>query len=109
MLIERVWRTIGEPAIAMLLTAKLSEIYWEEARKSACYLYNRSPNAHEELLPESPYQQYYGIQPHVSHLRVFGTTCYPTNLVKSKGIHDPKAWSGIFVGYQEQQTIGWRI
>ena len=32
MIIERVWRTIGESAIAMLLTASLSEIYWEEAR-----------------------------------------------------------------------------
>ena len=49
MVIERVWRTIGESAKAMLPTANLSEVYWEEARKTACYLYNRSPNAHEEL------------------------------------------------------------
>ena len=48
MIIERVWRTIGESAIAMLLTADLSEPYWEETRKTACYLYNRSPGAHTE-------------------------------------------------------------
>jgi len=38
MVIERVWRTIGESAIAMLLTASLSEIYWDEARNTACYI-----------------------------------------------------------------------
>ena len=32
MIIERVWRTIGESAIAMMLTAFLTEVYWEEAR-----------------------------------------------------------------------------
>ena len=29
--------------------------------------------------------------------------------MRSKGNHDPKAWQGIFVGYQDQQSIGWRI
>ena len=103
MVIERVWRSIGESAIAMLLTADLSEPYWEEARKTACYLYNRSPSAHTEFNPISPYEQYYGIKPHLRHLRVFGSHCYPKNLVKSKSNHEAKAWEGIFVGYQEQQ------
>ena len=109
MVIERVWRTIGESAIAMLLTAELSESYWEEARKTACYVYNRSPGAHEDVSPISPYQQYYGIVPHVSHLQIFGTKCYVKNPVKDKGNHEQKAWPGIFVGYQDQQPIGWRV
>ena len=109
MVIERVWRTIGESAIAMLLTAELSESYWEEARKTACYVYNRSPGAHEDVSPISPYQQYYGIVPHVSHLQIFGTKCYAKNPVKDKGNHEQKAWPGIFVGFQDQQPIGWRV
>ena len=109
MIIERVWRSIGESAIAMLLTADLSESYWEEARKTACYLYNRSPGAHSESNPVSPYEQYYGIRPHLSHLRVFGSRCYPTRLTGLKGNHEAKAWEGIFVGYQEQQLVGWKI
>ena len=109
MVIERVWRTIGESAIAMLLTAELSESYWEEARKTACYVYNRSPGAHEDASPVSPYQQYYGIAPHVSHLQIFGTKCYAKDPTKDKGNHEQKAWPGIFVGYQDQQPIGWRI
>ena len=32
MIIERVWRTIGESAIAMLLIANITEVYWEDAR-----------------------------------------------------------------------------
>jgi len=91
--IERVWRNIGESAIAMLLTANLSEIYWEEARKTACHLYNRSPCAHEEQHRE----RYYGVAPHVAHLKIFGTNSYPTNLVRKKGNHDPKAWMDWYI------------
>jgi len=43
MAIERVWRSIGKSAKAMLLTADLSEPSWNEARKTACYLYNPLP------------------------------------------------------------------
>jgi hypothetical protein len=71
MVIERVWRTIGESAIAMLLTASLSEVFWEEARSTACFLYNRSPGAHSVSHPTSSYEQYYGMQPHVLCLKVF--------------------------------------
>jgi len=109
MVIERVWRTIGESAIAMMLTSNMSETYWEEARKTACYVYNRSPGAHDETSSISPYEQYYGIQPQVSHLKIFGTKCWALNPTKDKGNHDPKAWPGIFVGYQDQQPKGYRI
>ena len=101
MIIERVWRTIGESAIAMMLTASLSEMYWEEARKTACYMYNRSPSTYEVNLTTSPYESYFGTVPSVSHLKIFGSTCYPVNLTKAKGNHEPKAWPGIFVGYQD--------
>ena len=109
MIIERVWRTIGESAIAMMLTASLSEVYWEEARKTACYMYNRSPSSNDAGFTTSPYESYYGTVPSVSHLKIFGSTCYPVNLTKAKGNHEPKAWPGIFVGYQDQQLSGWRI
>jgi len=109
MIIERVWRIIGEFAIAMMLTSNMSETYWEEARKTACYVYNRSPGAHDETSSISPYKQYYGIQPQVSHLKVFGTKCWALNLTREKGNHEPKAWPRVFVGYQDQQPKGYRI
>jgi len=108
-IIERVWRSIGESATAILLTEDLFESYWEEARKTACYLYNRSPRAHSDSNPVSPYEQYFGIRPHISHLRVFGSKFYPTRLTGLKDNHEAKAWEGNFVGYQEQQLVGWII
>ena len=40
-LIERTWRSISEAAIAMLITANLSEPYWELARQCAGFIRNR--------------------------------------------------------------------
>jgi len=100
MVIEWVSSTIGESTIAMLLTSSLSEIFWEEARNTACFLYNRSPGAHKAIHPTSPYKQYYGIQPHVLHFKVFGSKCYSTWLDRLKGNHTPKAEVGILVGYR---------
>jgi len=70
MVIERVWRTIGESAKAMMLTSNMSETYWEEARKIACYV-KTGLGAHDETSSISPYEQYYGIQPQVYHLITF--------------------------------------
>jgi len=97
MIIERVWRTVGESTFAMLITSSLSEIYWQEARSTACYLYNHSPGAHQEIFMLSPYEQYYGVAPHA------------TVLNKAKGDHSPKAVKGNFVGYQDHQVKGWKI
>ena len=105
MVIKGVWRTIGESAIAMLITSSLSEIFWEEARNTACFLCNRScficnrsPGANTASHPTSPYEQYYGMQPHVLHFKVFGSKCYPNRLDRPKRNHTPKAEVGIFVG-----------
>ena len=59
--------------------------------------------------PKSPYEQYYGMPPHVHHFKIFGSTCYPTVLNKAKGNHNLKAMVGVFVGYQEQQLRGWKV
>jgi len=111
MVIERVWRTIGESAIVMLLTSSLSEIFWEEAKITSCFpkKKNRSPGAHTANHPTSPYEQYYGMQQHVLHVKVFGSTCYTTRLDRAKENHTSKAEVGIFGGYQEQQLRSWMI
>jgi len=91
MVIERVWRAIGESAIAMLFTSSLSEIFWEEARNSASFLCNRSPGAHTATHPSLPYEQYYEMQAHALHFKVFGPKCYD----RPKGNHTPNAEVGI--------------
>ena len=92
-----------------MLMACLSEVYWEEARKTACYMYNRSPSTFDASFTASTFEMYFGAVASVSHLKIFGSTCYPVNLTRAKGNHEPKAWPGIFVGYQDQQLAGWRI
>ena len=82
MIIERVWRTIGESAVAIMLTASLSEVCREEARETVCYMYNRSPSTIVAKFTTSPYEKYFGVVSSVSHLNIFGNTCYPVNLTK---------------------------
>jgi len=86
-IIERVWRTT---AIAMSMTSSLSEIYWQEARSTACCLYNRPPGANQEISILSPYEQYYGVAPHVLHVKIFVSKCYATVLNRAKRDYSPK-------------------
>ena len=44
---ERIWKTIAEMAIAMLVDSGLPKNFWEEARKHAVYIYNIVPSVHE--------------------------------------------------------------
>jgi len=110
MVIEQLWRTTGESAIAILLTSFPSQIYLEVVRNTACSLYKlSSPGAHTATHPTSPYKLYYGMQPQVLHFKVFVSKCYPTWLDWPKGKHTLKADVEKIVGYQEQQLLGWMI
>jgi len=102
MIIERVRRTIGESTTATMLTSNKSETFWEKTRKIACYVYNRSLEAHTDISSTSPFEQYYWIQPQVSHLKIFGSKCWAFNDTKDKGNRESKAWQAFFVGYQDR-------
>ena len=107
-IIERVWRTISEGAVAMLLTANLPENYWEEARSTAGYIRNRITGGHPTIDPLSPYEKFFGRKPHIRHFRVFGVFGYAHIPVKLKN-HDPKATQGIFVGYDDHKMGGFKL
>jgi len=108
-IIEWICHIIGKSSIAMLLTANLSEAYWEEARSTDCYLYNRSPGEHTDTHSTFPYEQYYGVQPHVLHFKIFSSRCYPTVLNWPKENRSSKALVGVFVGHQSRKPRRWRI
>ena len=67
---ERAIRTVVEKARSMLLNAKLSKGFWEEAVQTAVYLKNRSPT--KALDSITPYQAWTGQIPKLGHLRPFG-------------------------------------
>ena len=107
-MIERTWRSISEAAIAMLITANLSEPYWELARDCAGYIRNRIPGGHPSSDPLSPFEKFYGIPPHISHFKVFGVWAYAVIPNKEKN-HAPKAEQGVFVGYSERKIGGYKV
>ena len=107
-LIERTWRTISESSIALLLTAHLTEPYWEEARRTAGYIRNRIVGGHPSLDNLSPYEKFFGVKSHVRHFKVFGVWAFP-KIPVHLGDHTAKADKGIFVGYSDDIMGGYRI
>ncbi|XP_028957459.2 uncharacterized protein [Malus domestica] len=72
--VERKNRVLLDMSRVMLNSANLAKHFWAEAICSACYTANRV-----YLRPKSkatPYELWKGKKPNVSHLRVFGSTCY---------------------------------
>jgi hypothetical protein len=105
--IERSWRTIGEAATAMLLTAGLSETYWEEARRCAGFIYNRLPRKGNDI-NKSPFEVFFNKKPHINYFKVFGSIAYVHKPNKTKD-HGAKAWKGVFVGYESSHQQGYRV
>ena len=66
----------------MLNCAKVDYKLWTAAIDTANYLRNRSPSS--ILNGKTPYEQLFGKQPKIKHLRVFGCDAYPLNLNAGK-------------------------
>jgi transposase InsO family protein len=100
---ERENRTLVEKARAMLITNELPLRLWAEAVNTAAYLMNRVPNRKETTV--TPYEQWYGHKPDLSHLRIYGSTAYthvPSQLRKKL---DPTSRRVIFVGYGKSTKL----
>jgi len=111
-LIERLWRTLHTMASTMMNEKRVKPDLWEEAHRTANYLYNRIPpttvTSHGLI---SPYQLFYnGSPPTLSHIRMFGSKAF-VHKSKSelKKTFDPKAYEGILVGYDDEHIKSYRI
>ncbi|XP_025836051.1 uncharacterized protein LOC112906335 [Agrilus planipennis] len=71
---ERQNRTIVEMARTLLIAAHLPTRLWAEACRTAAYIRNLIPL--RRLHGKTPSELFYGRKPDVSHLRVYGSTCY---------------------------------
>ena len=81
----------------MLLHASLPPTYWAEGLLTACYLHNRRPSS--SIQHEIPYTRLHNQPPTYSHLRVFGSLCYPNMQATSKHKLAPRSTACIFLGY----------
>ena len=105
--IERVWRTIDDMSRCMLIESKLDENWWEHARETAGYIYNRVVNAQNEV---PPYTQMYGTRESLSHLRIFGSRAYPNIPLQLRlSDHQDVAYEGILVGYSPGHLLSYKI
>ena len=75
---ERLNRTLMEKACPMVAHAALSKRYWAEAVSTACFIKNRSPN-HSLAGHITPYEAWYGRNPDLPDLKVFGCIAYAHN------------------------------
>lgn len=108
---ERENRTLCDTSRSMLFNTDLSRtdchLLWTEAIGTAAYLRNRVPN--RGILNTTPYSEWYGRKPDVSHLRVFSAKAFVhiPNAMRRK--MDPKSRKAIFVGYDRLTDKVYRV
>lgn len=102
---ERYNRTLMERVMAMMDDSGLEKQWWAEAALTANYLSNRVPQRGQAT---TPFEAFYGKQPNVSHLRVFGCPAWAYTPKKIRGKMQPRAKRGIFLGYGINQS-GYRV
>ncbi|MCO5591340.1 hypothetical protein L7F22_045322 [Adiantum nelumboides] len=85
--VERKNGTLVAVARAMMLTANLPKLYWEEAVATSCYLQNQTPHSIDPH--NTPYHHWFGRQPNLQHLRVFGCAAYAVKAADLRHKLDP--------------------
>ena len=104
---ERMNRTLMDCIRSMLRTSSLDKKFWAESSATAEYIRNREVS---RSLPHNitPYHQWIGEAPNVSHLRMFGCKCwFVTPKFKLKKLIT-RSKEGLMMGYF-YQSKGYKI
>jgi len=88
-MVERKNRSLEELARTMLSESSLPKYFWADAVSTSSYVMNRV--LIRPIVKKTPYELFNGRKPNVSHLRVFGCSCFVLNNGKEN--------LGIFIGY----------
>ena len=97
---ERFMRTCMDKAQAMCLEACLPNSWWEFSVLHAVHVYNRTPV--RCLSWCTPFETLHGVQPEVSHLRVFGCGAY-VHIPENRRVNKlaPKSELMVYIGHAE--------
>jgi len=96
--VERKNRSLEELARTMLSESSLPKYFWADVVSTSCYVMNRV--LIRPILKKTPNELFNGRKSNISHLRVFGCSCFVLNNGKENmGKFDEKADNGIFIGY----------
>ena len=102
---ERLNRTLLDKVRPMLEDAHLPKSLWAEALATANYLRNRSPVSGRD---KTPIELLTGTKPDVSHLRIFGISCYALIPKQLRNKLAPTSEPGRLIGYPPG-TKGYKI
>ena len=98
---ERKNRDLLEKTRSLLFQMNVPKKYLSYAVLTATYIINRLPT--RVLNGKSPWQVLKGRDINLSHLRVFGCSCYVRVQPKDRDKLDPKAVKMVFLGYSPTQ------
>jgi hypothetical protein len=87
---------------SLLEDAQLPLTYWNFAYLTACYLYNRSSSSREA---KTPYERHNGVQPDISHLRIFGSPAVMKNHTVNRKLKN-RGTDAVFLGYPTRSSYG---
>lgn len=108
---ERENRTLCDTARSLLFNTDISKtdrhLLWTEAIGTAAYLRNRVPN--RGINTTTPYSEWFGKKPDITHLRVFGAKAFVRIPDSLRHKMDPKARKTIFVGYDRFTNKIYRV
>ena len=106
-IVERPHRTLADMMRSMLVGAGLPSDYWSYAIRHAVYIKNRLPHRHLQDY-RTPFQEYTGRIPDLSHLRVFGSR---VTVGRPQGrrykLDNTATTTGIFLGYTASNRNVW--
>ena len=104
--VERMNMTLTERIRVMLRTVGLSNSFWTEAAKTACYIVNRLPSTTIGL--KTAMEMWIGKSADYSYLHAFGCPVYVMYNVQERAKLDPKSRRCIFLGYVDR-VKGYRM
>src|SRR3954454_19876658 len=94
-------RTLLDMVRSMMSLTDLPLSFWGHALETAAFTLNRAPSKSVET---TPYELWFGNNPKLSFLKVWGCDAYVKNLQPNK--LEPKAEKCVFIGYPKE-TIGY--
>ncbi|KAL0345271.1 UNVERIFIED_CONTAM: Retrovirus-related Pol polyprotein from transposon RE1 [Sesamum radiatum] len=93
-------------ARALMFQSNMPAMFWSEALLTATYIINRLPT--HVLNWKSPFEVLRKRTPEYTHMRVFGSLCFATNVQPHKRKFDYRAIKAVFLGYATGQK-GYRL
>jgi hypothetical protein len=92
-------KTLMDKARSMLSGVGITQEFWVEAVDTAKYLVNMSPSS--ALVDMTPHEVWFGKNPSLSHLKVFGCDAFVHVPKEKRSKLDKKEVKCIFIGYKE--------